>query len=181
MKFSKNRKTYIIAEASANHSHDIKKAFMLIKEAKRSGADAIKFQTYTPDTLTIDVNNKYFRIKHPKWGGQTLYQLYKKAFTPWSWFKELKKAADDAGIDFFSTSFDKTAVDLLEKIRVPFHKISSFELVDLELIEYAASTRKPLILSTGMAALKEIEEAIKVAKRSGAKEIAILKWLFHRI
>lgn len=166
---------FIIAEASANHSQKFNNAVNIIKEAKKAGADAIKFQTYTPDTLTIDVNNGYFKIKHPEWGGQTLYQLYKKAYTPWKWFKDLKKIADDSGIIFFSTVFDKTSVDFLEELDVPAYKIASFELVDLPLIEYTARTKKPLILSTGMASLVEIKEAIDVAKKCGAKEIILLK------
>ena len=166
---------FIIAEISANHGQDFNRAVELIKKAKEAGADAVKFQTYTPDTLTIDVNNKYFRIKHLKWGGQTLHQLYKKAYTPWGWFKKLKKVADDLGIIFFSTAYDKTAVDFLEKLDVPLHKIASFELVDLSLIKYMAETKKPLILSTGMASISEIEEAVNVAKKGGVKDIILLK------
>ena len=169
------KKSFIIAEISANHGQDLKRAISLIKKAKECGADAVKFQAYTPDILTIDVDNKYFRIHHPEWGGQTLYQLYKKAYTPWKWFKKLKKAADDAGIMFFSTAFDKTSVDFLEGLGVPFHKIASFELVDLPLIEYAAKTKKPLILSTGMATLSEIKEAVNTARGAGAKDIILLK------
>lgn len=169
------KQTFIIAEISANHSQDYKRAVALIKKAKAAGADAVKFQTSTPDGLTIDVNNKYFRIKHRRWGGQTLYQLYKKAYTPWRWFKKLKKIADDAGITFFSTAFDKTAVDFLEELNVPMHKIASFELVDLPLIEYAAKTKKPLILSTGMATISEIKEAVNAAKKAGARDITLLK------
>ncbi len=174
--FTKNSNSvFIIAEISANHGGNFHKAIKLIRKAKECGADAVKFQTYTPDTITIDVDTKYFKIKHKEWGGQTLYQLYKKAYTPWHWFKKLKKAADDAGILFFSTAFDKTSVDFLEEIGVPFHKIASFELVDLPLIEYMAETKKPMILSTGMAALGEINEAVNTAKKAGAKEIILLK------
>lgn len=165
----------IVAEISANHGQKFNRAVSLIKQAKKCGADAVKFQTYTPDTLTIDVNNKYFRIKHSQWGGQTLYQLYEKAFTPWSWFKRLKKIADDLGVIFFSSVFDKTSVDFLEELNVPYHKISSFELVDIPLIEYAAKTKKPLMLSTGMSIPQEIENAFNAAKRSGCKEVALLK------
>ena len=175
VEFRKLKNCFVIAEISANHGQDFKKAVSLIKAAKKCGADAVKFQTYTPDTLTINVNNKYFRIKHPQWGNQTLYQLYRKAYTPWKWFKKLKKVADDSGIIFFSTAFDKTAVDFLEELNVPFHKIASFELVDLPLIEYAARTKKPLMLSTGMATLSEIKEAVTTAKNVGAKEIILLK------
>lgn len=166
---------FIVAEISANHGQDFNRAEKLIREAKRCGVDAVKFQAYTPDTLTIDMDNKYFRIKHPRWGNQTLYQLYTKAYTPWRWFKRLKKIADDLGIIFFATAFDKSAVDFLEEINVPIHKISSFELVDLLLIEYVAKTKKPLILSTGMANTTEIREAITTAKRAGAKDIILLK------
>jgi len=169
------KRCFIIAEISANHGQDFKRAVSLIKKAKASGADAVKFQTYTPDTLTIDVDNKYFRIHHPEWGGQTLYQLYKKAYTPWKWFRKLKKVSDDLGIMFFSTAFDNKAVDFLEELNVPLHKIASFELVDLPLIEYAARTKKPLILSTGMATLSEIKEAVSTAREAGAKDIVLLK------
>jgi len=170
-----NKSVFIVAEISANHGQDLKKAISLIKKAKEAGADAVKFQAYTPDTLTIDVDNRYVRIKHPKWGKQTLYQLYKKAYTPWSWFKRLKKVADDLGIIFFATAFDKTAVDLLEELKVPVHKIASFELVDLPLIEYVAKTKKPLIMSTGMATMSEIKEAVNTARDAGAKDIILLK------
>jgi len=147
----------------------------MIKKAKECGADAVKFQCYTPDTLTIDCNNRYFRIKHPRWRGQTLYQLYQKAYTPWKWFKKLKRVADDLGIIFFATAFDKTSVDFLEDLKVPMHKIASFELVDLPLIEYAAKTKKPLILSTGMATLPEIKDAVATAKKARAGKVILLK------
>jgi len=167
--------TYVIAEMSANHNQDFSRAVALIKKAKECGADAVKFQAYTPDTLTINVDNKHFRIKHPKWGGQTLYELYKKAYIPWEWFQKLKKVADDLGILFFATAFDKTSVDFLEELNVRIHKISSFEIVDLPLIEYVAKTKKPLILSTGMATVLEIKEAVDTAKRAGAKKIILLR------
>lgn len=173
--FKQNKNCLIVAEISSNHGQNFNRAVTLIKKAKKCGVDAVKFQTYTPDTLTINVDNKYFRIKHPKWRGQTLYQLYKKAYTPWGWFKKLKKIADDLGIIFFSTAFDKTAVDFLEEINVPFHKIASFELVDSPLIEYVAKTKKPLILSTGMSTASEIKEAVDTAKRAGAKDVILLK------
>lgn len=165
----------IVAEISCNHLQRYDMAVRMIKKAKECGADAVKFQCYTPDTMTIDVDNAHFRIKHSKWGGQTLYQLYKKAYTPWHWFKKLKKTADDLGLIFFATAFDKTSVDFLEELKVPFHKIASFELVDLPLIAYAAQTKKPIILSTGMATLSEIKEAVNIAKKSGAKDITLLK------
>jgi pseudaminic acid synthase len=175
LKAKLHKRCLIVAEISANHGQDFKRAILLIKKAKECGADAVKFQTYTPDTLTLDVDNKYFMLHHPKWGGQSLYQLYKKAYTPWEWFRRLKKIADDLGIIFFSTAFDKTAVDFLDGLGVPFHKIASFELVDLPLIEYAAKTKKPLILSTGMATLSEIKEAVCAARNAGAKEMVLLK------
>lgn len=174
-KVGEGNPVFIIAEVSANHGQDFKRAAKMIKVAKECGADAVKFQTYTPDTMTIDVDNKYFRIKHPKWGGQTLYQLYKKAYTPWDWFEKLKKIADEEGIIFFATAFDKSSVDLLEDIGVPFHKVASFELVDIPLIEYMAKKQKPIIMSTGMANYKEIEEAVAAARKNGAKDIALLK------
>lgn len=175
MNFNKNKKCFIIAEVSANHGQNFNRAVAMIKTAKKFGADAVKFQTYTPDTLTIDVDNKYFRIKHPKWGGQTLYQLYKKAYTPWSWFKKLKKVADDLGIVFFSTAYDKTSVDFLEDLNVPLHKVASFEFTDLSLIEYMAKTKKPIILSTGIATFDEIKQAVQSAKSAGTKDIALLR------
>ncbi|MGA1980097.1 MAG: pseudaminic acid synthase [Sedimentisphaerales bacterium] len=166
---------FVIAEISANHGQNFNRAVALIKKAKECGANAVKFQAYTPDTLTIDCGSRYFRIKHPKWRGQTLYELYQKASTPWEWFKQLKKTADDIGIAFLCTAFDKTSVDLLEELDICAHKISSFELVDLALIEYAAKTKKPLIMSTGMADICEIQEAVTTARRAGAKEIVLLK------
>lgn len=167
--------TYVIAEISANHNRAFDTAVELINKAKECGADAVKFQAYTPDTLTIDCDNEYFRIEHPEWGGQTLYELYRKAYIPWEWLGKLKKVADEIGIIFLCTAFDKTSIDLLEGLDICAHKIASFELVDLSLIEYAAKTKKPLIMSTGMADLSEIAEAVDVARKAGAKEIALLK------
>lgn len=169
------KKGIVVAEISANHGRSLKKAVLMMKEIKKCGAEAVKFQTYTPDTLTIDVNNEFFRVKLSKWKGQTLYQLYRKAFTPWGWFKKLKRVSDDLGLFFLSTSFDKTAVDFLEELGVAAHKIASFELNDLPLIEYAAKTGKPLIMSTGMATESEIREAVKTARDAGTKEIMLLK------
>ncbi len=166
---------FVVAEISANHAQKFDRAVELINKAKECGADAVKFQTYTPDTLTLDIDSKYFQIEHPEWGGRTLYSLYQKAHTPWKWFKKLKETADNVGIVFFSTAFDRTSVDFLEGIGVPVHKISSFELVDLPLIEYAAKTGKPLILSTGMATIAEIREAVNAARKAGAKEVILLK------
>ncbi len=171
----KNSRVFIAAEISANHGQDFSRAIEMIKIAKECGVDAVKFQTYTPDTITINSDRKIFQINHSKWGGQSLYQLYEKAYAPWEWFKELKKVSDDLGLVFFSTAFDKTAVDFLEDLNVPMHKIASFELVDLPLIEYVAKTKKPLILSTGMATLPEIKEAVETAKKAGAKDIILLR------
>ena len=175
MKAANDFSVLIIAEVSANHGQNFKHAVEMIRVAKECGADAVKFQAYTPDNLTLDCDNEYFQVKHKKWGGQTLYELYKKAYTPLEWLPELKKIADNEGITFFATAFDKETVDLLEKIDVPYHKIASFELVDLPLIEYAASTKKPLIISTGMGTVEEIEEAVRTANNAGAKEVVLLK------
>ncbi|MBL8013213.1 MAG: pseudaminic acid synthase [Candidatus Omnitrophica bacterium] len=174
-KFKDLKRCFIIAEVSANHGQDFKTAVRMIHEAKRCGADAVKFQTYTPDTITLNSNKPCFQISHSKWRGQTLYGLYQKAYTPWEWFKDLKKEADKAGIIFFSAAFDPTAVDLLEDLDVPIHKVASFELNDLPLIAYMAKTRKPVIMSTGMATVSEIEEAVTTAKRAGASEVVLLR------
>lgn len=173
--FSKNKKAIIVAEISANHGQNFNHAVALIREAKKCGADAVKFQVYTPDSITVDADNKYFRIKHHEWGGQTLYQLYEKAYTPLDWFKKLKHVAREEGIGFFATAFDKMSVDLLEDLNVEVHKIASFELVDLPLIKYAAKTKKPLIMSTGMASLAEINDAVNTAKKAGALEVTLLR------
>lgn len=175
MKTGNNNHVLIIAEISANHGGCFDKAIALIKAAKDCGADAVKFQAYKPETMTINVNNKYFQIDHPKWGGQTLYELYQKACTPWEWFKELKKTADDVGIEFLCTAFDKTSVDMLEELNIKTHKIASFELVDLPLIEYVAKTQKPLIMSTGMANVCEIHDAVCTARKNNATNITLLK------
>ena len=170
-----NLSVLVFAEVSANHNQSFDTAVELINKAKECGADAVKFQAYTPETLTIDCDNEYFQIEHPEWGGQTLYELYKKAYTPWEWLGKLKKVADEVGIIFLCTAFDKTSVDLLEGLDICAHKISSFELVDLPLIEYVAKTGKPLIMSTGMADLSEIAEAVDTARKAGAEEISLLK------
>ena len=167
--------TFVIAEVSANHKQDYKLAVEMIKTAKNCGADAVKFQAYTPDTMTIDVNNEYFMVNHPEWGGQSLYELYKKAYTPWKWFADLKKIADDLGIIFLCTAFDKSSVDMLEELGISAHKISSFELVDLPLIKYVAKIGKPIIISTGMGSVEEIQNAVNTAREHGAKDIVLLK------
>lgn len=166
---------YIIAEMSANHAGDINRAIEIIHAAKESGADCIKLQTYTPDTLTIDCNNEYFQIKKGTWQGENLYQLYQKAYTPWEWQGRLKEEADKIGLDFLSTPFDKTAVDFLESLEVDFYKIASFELVDIPLIKYVASKGKPIIMSTGMGSLGEIEEAVNTVQSQGNKNLCLLK------
>ena len=167
---------YVVAEMSANHNQDFDQAVQLIKAAKEAGADAIKLQTYTPDTITIDCDNEYFRIgKGTIWEGRTLYDLYKEAYTPWEWQPKLKEIANGLGMDLFSSPFDKTAVDFLEKMDVPAYKIASFELVDIPLIHYVARTGKPIIMSTGMATLAEIDEAVTAAREAGCNEIALLK------
>lgn len=168
--------TYIIAEMSANHCGDKELAKKIIEEAKACGADAVKIQTYTADTITIDCNSELFMTKpEGLWAGQTLYQLYKKAFTPWEWQKELKNYADKIGIDFFSTPFDYTAVDFLESLNIQMYKIASFEAIDFPLIKYTASKMKPMIISVGISTLEEIQEAIDVCKSVGNKDITILK------
>lgn len=166
---------YIIAEMSANHAGDVSRAKEIIHAAKEAGADCIKIQTYTPDTLTIDCDNSYFHISDGTWNGENLYQLYQKAYTPWEWQKELFEEAKKAEIDFFSTPFDNTSVDFLEEIGIGFYKIASFELVDIPLIEYVASKGKPMILSTGMATLAEIDEAVEAVKKRGNRNFALLR------
>ena len=167
---------YCIAELSANHNQNFEEAVTLIHAAKKAGADAIKLQTYTADTLTIPCNNKYFRVGDGTlWSGRNLYDLYKEAYTPWEWQHELKKIAESLGMDLFSTPFDRTAVDFLEDIDVPAYKIASFELVDLPLIEYIAETKKPIILSTGMASEEEIREALDTIEGTGNTRGALLK------
>lgn len=167
---------YIIAELSANHHQDFDQAVQLVQAAKDAGADAIKLQTYTPDTLTINCDNEYFRIgKGTIWEGRNLYDLYGDAYTPWDWQPELKQVAEDLGLDLFSTPFDETAVEFLEDMDVPAYKIASFELVDLALINRVALTGKPIVMSTGMATLAEIDEAVSTFRGAGGKELALLK------
>ncbi len=166
----------IIAELSANHNHDLKIAKETIKAAKKAGADAIKLQTYTPDTITIDCDSEYFQLKSGTiWDGQSLYELYKKAYTPWEWHEELFETAKKEGLICFSTPFDFSAIDFLEKFDPPYYKIASFEITDIPLIEYAASKGKPMIISTGIATLQEIEDAIAACKNSGNNDITLLK------
>lgn len=167
---------YIIAEMSGNHNQSYEKAVEIIHAAKEAGADAIKLQTYTPDTITIDCDNEYFRIENESvWSGQTLYELYGQAYTPWKWQPRLKEEAGKLGLTLFSTPFDNTAVDFLTEMDVPAFKVASFELTDLPLIEYIAMKGKPLIISTGMGTLTEIKEAVQAVRRNGNSQLALLK------
>ncbi|GIV41521.1 MAG: N-acetylneuraminic acid synthase [Vicingaceae bacterium] len=174
--FDINEKVLIVAELSANHGQDIRIAKDTIYAMKEAGADAVKLQTYTPDTMTIDSSNDYFQIKYGTlWDGITLYNLYQEAYTPWEWHHELKELTENLGMIFFSTPFDKTSVDFLETLNVPAYKIASFEITDLPLIEYAASKGKPMIISTGIATLCEIQEAVDTCKKVGNDQIVLLK------
>lgn len=165
---------YIIAEMSANHNGKIENAFDIIRSAKECGVSAVKIQTYKPDTITLDCTSEEFKVSGGLWHGRTLYDLYNEAHLPWEWHKPIFDYARKLGITIFSTPFDKTAVDLLEDLDVPAYKIASFEIVDLPLIKYVAKTKKPMIISTGMASAIEIEEAIECALEGGAREIAVL-------
>lgn len=174
--FDLDEKVFIIAEMSANHGQDKEIAIQTIKAAKEAGADAVKMQTYTPDTITIDCDNEYFKIKQGTiWDGKNLYELYKEAYTPWEWHKDLKEYADKIGIQLFSTPFDFSAVNLLEELDVPAYKIASFEITDIPLIKYAAQKQKPIIISTGIATLTDIEEAVNACKSVGNDKIILLK------
>ena len=166
---------YIVAEISGNHNQYFDEAVRILHAAKEAGADAIKLQTYTPDTITINCNTEPFRIKGTLWEGKNLYELYGEAYTPWEWQPKLKQVANDLGLDCFSSPFDFTAVDFLEKMDVPAHKIASFELVDIPLIQRVACTGKPVIMSTGMASLTEIDEAVRAFRDTGGKQLVLLK------
>lgn len=169
---------YFIAELSGNHHQDYEEAERLIRAAKEAGADAIKSQVYTPDTITVNASSEPYQISgtNEAWDGKTLYQLYGEAYTPWGWLPKMKALANSLGMDFFASVFDETAVDWLEReVGVPVHKIASFEIVDIPLIEHAACTGKPMIISTGMATLAEIEEAVLVARGAGAPQIGLFK------
>lgn len=167
---------YIVAEMSANHGQKYEKAVEIIHAMKEAGADAVKLQTYTPDTMTIDAPRPEFRIgKGTMWEGKTLYELYGEAATPWEWQPKLKKVADDLGMDLFSTPFDASAVAFLEDMDVPAYKIASFELTDLPLLTCVAATGKPMLISTGMASVEEIVEAVETVKKAGASELCLLK------
>ena len=167
-------KVFFVAEISANHCGDFQLAKKLIKCAKVNGADAVKLQTYTADTMTLKSNKKYFKIKQGLWKGYNLWNLYDKARTPLEWHKKLFQYGKSLGIKVFSTPFDDSAVDFLEKLNCPFYKIASFEMTDLNLVKKVSQTKKPIIISTGMANLQEIETTFKVAKKSGAKDITLL-------
>ena len=167
---------YVIAEISANHNHEFEQAAKIVRAAKDAGADAVKLQTYTADTITLRSDQECFVVKGGTlWDGKTLHNLYGEAFMPWEWQPKLKLIANELGLDLFSSAFDETAVDFLESMGVPAHKVASFELVDIPLIQKMASTGKPLIMSTGMASLEEIDEAVAAARGAGAAQIALLK------
>ncbi len=166
---------YIIAEMSANHGGRIENAFRIIEEAKKAGADCVKIQTYTADTLTIPCDKEPFKIKGGLWKDYTYYDLYKEAYTPWEWQKSIKEKCEEVGVDFLSTPFDSTAVDFLEGLSIGAYKIASFELIDIPLIEYTAAKGKPMILSCGMASVEEIQEAIDACHRQGNHQIVLLK------
>ncbi|MUM76956.1 pseudaminic acid synthase [Pseudodesulfovibrio sp. F-1] len=173
--FTPDTPVLVIAEMSANHGQDYDQAVRIIHAAHAAGADAVKIQTYTPDTITLDCDNEYFRIQGTIWEGRTLHELYGEAYTPWEWQPKLKAVADSLGLMLFSTPFDFTAVDFLEAMDVACHKIASFEIVDLPLIRKVAATGKPVILSTGMASEAEIEEAVAAFRTAGGTELVLLK------
>jgi pseudaminic acid synthase len=166
---------FIIAELSANHNGSLEIALESVRAAKRAGANCIKLQTYTADTITLNVNSEDFQIKDTIWSGQTLYNLYKEAYTPWEWHGEIMKLAKEEGLECFSSPFDISSVDFLETLNVPAYKIASFEITDIQLIEYVASKQKPIIISTGIATLEDIQLAIEACKSVGNEQIILLK------
>ncbi len=173
-KIGEDAPTYIVAEMSANHHHDFGRAVEIIEAAAEVGADAVKLQTYRPDTITIDSDKEPFQIKEGPWKGRTLYDLYEEAYTPWDWQPKLQEIAHNHGLDLFSSPFDATAVDFLEEMDVPVYKIASFENVDLPLIRRVAATGKPTIMSTGMATLAEIDEAVRTYGEAGGTDLSLL-------
>jgi len=175
LEINSNSKVFVIAELSANHNGSLETALETIRAAKRAGADCIKLQTYTADTITIDSRKDDFLIKGTIWEGRNLHELYQEAYTPWEWHQALFEEAKKQGLICFSSPFDTTAVDFLESLQVPAYKIASFEITDIPLIEYVASKGKPIILSTGIATLEDIELAINACKRMGNHDIALLK------
>jgi len=172
-----DHKPYIIAEMSGNHNQSLERALLLVEEIAKTGADALKLQTYTADTMTLDLKTDEFYVSDPKnlWYGKTLYELYDEAHTPWEWHKEIFEKAKSLGMDVFSTPFDETAVDFLETLEVPFYKIASFENTDEPLIKKVASTGKPMVISTGMATLSELDNAVRIARDNGCKNLVLLK------
>lgn len=174
----KNRPAFIVAEMSCNHERDLEQAKAIIRAAAKAGADAIKLQTYTPDTMTIDCRKKWFFIgaddNPDTWKGRTFYDIYKEAYTPWNWHAELKQLAEELGLEFFSTPFDHTAVDFLEDLGVPCYKIASYEATDIPLLKKIARTGKPVIMSVGFATFPEIELSVKTLRDNGTKELILL-------
>ncbi|MEA3453074.1 MAG: pseudaminic acid synthase [Patescibacteria group bacterium] len=175
-KIGKNHPVFIIAEISGNHFQEFNTAVKLIKKAKEAGVDAIKFQAYKPELITLDCDNKYFKIKQGTiWDGKTLYQLYEENYTPWEWMPKLKKLVEKEGLIFFSSVFDITSVNFLEKLNVSVYKIASFEVTDIPLIEYVAKKKKPIIISTGIATFSELKEVADTCRRAGNNQIIFLK------
>lgn len=170
-----NEDVYIIAEMSANHAGKLENALRIVEEAAKAGADCVKIQTYTADTLTIDCDDDPYVIKGGLWDGYNYYRLYQEAFTPWEWQRQIKEKCEEVGVDFLSTPFDPTAVDFLEELGVDFYKIASFELVDIPLIEYVAGKHKPIIMSCGMGSVEEIQEALDACSRQGNEDVVLLK------
>ncbi|MDR2044043.1 MAG: pseudaminic acid synthase [Clostridium sp.] len=166
---------YFIAEMSANHAGELENALAIVRAAKEAGADCLKIQTYTADTITLNSQKEYFRIREGLWKGYTLYGLYSEAFTPWEWHEPIQEECERQGLDFLSTPFDESAVDFLEGLGVGAYKIASFELVHIPLIEYAASKGRPMLLSTGMGSEEEIEEAVQACRRQGNEDVILLK------
>lgn len=173
-KIGERQPAFIVAEMSGNHNHNIGNAKKIIEAAAEAGVDAIKLQTYTADTLTINSNKKWFRISKGHWKDYTLHDLYKTAYTPWEWFEELKQLAEEKGLIFFSSVFDETAVDFMESLEAPLYKVASFELTDLELLKQIGKTRKPVIISRGMATKNELQLALKTLRKAGSHQIAVL-------